>query len=164
MFDMLVRLYDLPDHSAWVGRLRDSGVEIRRALPPETPVIRRFVERNFSSAWASECDRAIQNWPVSCYLALEGESLLGFACYDATCRGFFGPTAVLERARGRGIGKALLWCALRGMAEYGYAYAIIGGVGPDKFYADAVGAVPIAGSDPGIFRGALLRDPEEEAK
>ena len=35
---------------------------------------------------------------------------------------------------------------LRGLADLGYAYAIIGGVGPAEFYARAVGAVMIADS------------------
>lgn len=41
------------------------------------------------------------------------------------------------------------------MREQGYAYAIIGGVGPVEFYAKTVGAVVIEGSDPGIYRGMI---------
>jgi hypothetical protein len=41
------------------------------------------------------------------------------------------------------------------MAAKGYAYAIIGGAGPTEFYANAVGAVPIEGSDTGIYRDRL---------
>jgi GNAT superfamily N-acetyltransferase len=93
--------------------------------------------------------------PVSCFLALRGQALLGFACYDATCKNFFGPTAVLESERGRGFGRALLLAALHAQREQGYAYAIIGGVGPAEFYAKAVGAVPIQGSTPGIYAGML---------
>ena len=39
----------------------------------------------------------------------------------------------------------------------GYAYAIIGGVGPAAFYASAVGAIPIEGSSPGIYRDPLRK-------
>ena len=53
--------------------------------------------------------------------------------------------------RGRGIGKALLLTALEGLREIGYAYGIIGGVGPAEFYAKACGAVMIEGSTPGIY-------------
>jgi predicted N-acetyltransferase YhbS len=45
----------------------------------------------------------------------------------------FGPTGVLESARGKGIGTALLIAALRGLKEMGYAYGVIGGVGPVQF-------------------------------
>jgi GNAT superfamily N-acetyltransferase len=162
MNDMLVRLYDMPDHSGLVAGLREHGIEIRRALPPEKHVVSGWVKRHFHPAWASECERAISNWPVSCYLATENGRIVGFACYDATCRGFFGPMAVAEASRGRGIGKALLWTALRGMSDYGYAYGIIGGVGPADFYAKAVGATVIEGSDPGIFRGVMLNDSEDK--
>ena len=88
---------------------------------------------------------------------MEGGALVGFACYDATIRGFFGPTGVHEAQRGRGLGKALLFAALHTMWEVGYAYAVIGSAGPTEFYAKAVGATPIEGSTPGIYRG-LLQD------
>jgi hypothetical protein len=44
---------------------------------------------------------------------------------------------------------------LQAMRAEGYAYAIIGGVGPAEFYAKTVGAVEIEGSTPGIYRGQL---------
>ncbi|MEX0750197.1 MAG: hypothetical protein WD359_05250 [Dehalococcoidia bacterium] len=40
------------------------------------------------------------------------------------------------------------------MWELGYAYAIIGGVGPAEFYAKVCGATVIENSDPGVY-GAL---------
>jgi hypothetical protein len=41
------------------------------------------------------------------------------------------------------------------MAAQGYAYAIIGGAGPTGFYVKTVGAMPIDGSTPGIYRDKL---------
>ena len=89
----------------------------------------------------------------------------GFACYDTTAKAFFGPTGVLERERRQGIGTALLLVTLRAMAAEGYAYGIIGGVGPADFYAKAVGAVPIASSTPGIYANLLRggRGPGQKA-
>lgn len=81
--------------------------------------------------------------------------MIGFACHDATCRNVFGPCGVSEACRGRGIGKALLWTALRAMAEQGYAYAVIGWVSSVEFYAKAVNATVIENSEPGLFRGML---------
>ena len=100
---------------------------------------------------------ALSCHPVSCFIAIEKDAILGFACYDATCKDFFGPIGVAEQARGRGIGKALLLTCLHAMAAQGYAYAIIGGVGPTDFYTRAVDAIPIEGSEPGIYTG-MLRD------
>ena len=80
---------------------------------------------------------------------------LGFACHDATCPNFFGPTGVDPNERMHGIGKALLFNCLEAMKQQGYGYAIIGGVGPAEFYAKTVGAIPIEGSEPGVYRGLL---------
>lgn len=98
---------------------------------------------------------SFSNHPVSCYVAVENKRLVGFACYDATCKNFFGPMGVNESMRGKGIGKALLLQCLHEMASQGYAYAIIGGAGPVDFYVRTVQAVEIAGSTPGIYRGLL---------
>ena len=80
---------------------------------------------------------------------------MGFACHDATCPNFFGPTGVAANERTHGIGKALLFNCLDAMKSQGYGYAIIGGVGPAEFYTKAVGAIPIEGSEPGVYRGLL---------
>jgi predicted N-acetyltransferase YhbS len=62
---------------------------------------------------------------------------------------------VVESARGLGVGKALLFKALEALRELGHAYAIIGGVGPKDFYANACGATEIPGSDPGVYADIL---------
>jgi GNAT superfamily N-acetyltransferase len=92
---------------------------------------------------------------LSCFIAADAHALLGFGVYDATMRGFFGPTGVTENARGRGVGKALLLACLHDMAAQGYGYAVIGGVGPAEFYAQAVGATVIPESSPGVYAGML---------
>ena len=80
---------------------------------------------------------------------------MGFACYDVTCRGYFGQTGVLESERGKGIGTHLLIRSLCGLRELGYAYAIIGGAGPADYYVKALGAIPIPGSAPEIYPKSL---------
>ncbi len=153
--DMLVKLYDLPASHETLSRLVDSGISIRRALPPEKHKVLDWVRSNFSEAWASETDVAFSRQPVSCFVAIQDKRLLGFACHDATCRNFFGPTGVDPTARGKGVGAALLLACLEVMRDQGFGYAIIGGVGPAEFYTKTVGAVPIEGSRPGIYRGLL---------
>lgn len=155
MQDMLVRLYDLPESASRVDALRAGGIEVRRALAPEKHVVVSWVRQHFGEGWASECEISFARLPISCFRAQRGQEVLGFACYDATAKAFFGPTGVLERGRKQGIGTALLLVTLHAMAAEGYAYAIIGGVGPVDFYAKAVGAVPIAGSTPGIYANLL---------
>jgi hypothetical protein len=153
--DMLVKLYALPDSRDAFERLGKAGITTRRALAPEKHRVVAWVRQNFSEAWASEVDVAFSRQPVSCFIAIRQKSILGFACHDATCRNFFGPTGVEANERKHGIGKALLFNCLEAMKQQGYGYAIIGGVGPAEFYAKAVGAIPIEGSEPGVYRGLL---------
>ena len=86
---------------------------------------------------------------------LKDGQILGFACHDATTKGFFGPTGVLESARGQGIGEALLMATLKGMREAGYGYAVIGDPGPVAFYQKRLDATAIRKSKPGIYAGML---------
>ena len=153
--DMLVKLYELNPDAALELRMRTEGVTIRRALVPELSVIADWIRPRFGSGWVSEATAAIMRQPVSCWIALEDKTLLGFACHEATMKGFFGPTGVDEEARGRGIGQALLMATLTDMRDQGYAYAIIGGAGPAAFYEKCVGAIAIPGSSPGVYRGML---------
>lgn len=153
--DLLVRLYDIPDSAPRVDALHEAGIELRRALAPERHIVVSWVRQQFGEGWASECEVSFGRLPISCFRAQRGQDVLGFACYDATAKAFFGPTGVLEQERKRGIGTALLLVTLQAMASEGYAYAIIGAAGPAEFYAKAVGAVPIAGSAPGIYAHLL---------
>lgn len=153
--DMLVKLYDLRDSQASFDRLLRVGIVIRRALAPEKHNISKWVRENFADGWASESEVALSRQPASCFIAVQKGGILGFACHDVTCRNFFGPTGVEPKARRSGIGTALLLACLQDMRHNGYGYAIIGGVGPAAYYSKAVGAIPIEGSEPGIYRGLL---------
>ncbi|MCS6836559.1 MAG: GNAT family N-acetyltransferase [Anaerolineae bacterium] len=155
MTDMLVKLYALPPLEAALERQASQGISIRRAIAPEKHLVLAWVRQHFSEFWVSETDSAFANRPVSCWLAVEGPALIGFGCYDATAKGFFGPTGVSEAARGRGTGAALLIACLHDMRAQGYGYGIIGGVGPIEFYARTVGATVIDDSTPGVYAGML---------
>lgn len=162
MPDMLVKLYTLPALEPVIAQQRADGVIIRRGLPPEKHNVLPWVAGRFSDFWASETDIAFGNQPPSVFVAVQVRpeqetTLLGFGCYDATCKGFFGPTGVDEAARGRGLGKALLLACLHAMRAVGYGYAIIGAAGPTEFYERIVGATVIPDSWPGIYAD-LLRD------
>jgi GNAT superfamily N-acetyltransferase len=153
--DMLVKLYALPPSADVFERLSKTGITTRRALAPEKHTVLGWVRAHFSEHWASEVDVAFSRQPISCFIAVRQKTILGFACHDATCRNFFGPTGVDPNERKTGIGKALLFNCLEAMKSQGYGYAIIGGVGPAEFYAKTVGAIPIEGSEPGVYRGLL---------
>lgn len=153
MSDLLVKLYSLPPPPAPL-----SGVEVRRAFAAEKRLVCDWVATQFDSGWASECEAAFARLPVACFLAVRGKELLGFACYDATARGFFGPTGVAEAQRKHGIGASLLSAALHDMMARGYAYAIIGAADSIEFYRKHAGAIEISDSDPGFYRGKIKRE------
>lgn len=154
---MLVRLYDLPSSAGIVKKLAGQGITIRRGNTFEMSRIRRFAEKYFSETWADEIQAAYANKPVTLYIAIENQDVVGFAAYECTRRAFFGPAGVMEKMRERGVGKALLLVCLEGLREMGYAYAIIGGAGPTEFYAKVCAATMIENSSPGIYAHPLKK-------
>ncbi len=148
MPDMLCSLYEYkPDYDHY-KKLEENGVMIRQALGAERSFVLEFVKTHFSDAWVGEASVALSNLPVSCYIAIKDHKILGFSCYDAGRKGMFGPIGVDPAARGLSIGKALLQETLLAMKYNGYPYAIIGYVGPAKFYEKLCGAKVIEGIDP----------------
>ena len=152
---MLVRLYDLPDSDDLARAVAENGVLVRRARAFEKHTVAAFAREHFSEKWVSEVEVALARQPVACFIATRDSRVIGFACYDTTMRGFFGPTGVSGDARGLGVGKLLLMRSLEALRDTGHAYAIIGGVGPRGFYEKACGAIEIPGSDPGVYRDLL---------
>lgn len=141
--DMIARLYTLPPEEP------RTDVQIKRAFPADKRAILRFIEENFSKGWADEAEHALMLSPPGCFIAVRDGKLAGFACYDATAKGFFGPIGVAEDQRGGRIGRALLLRALHAMREAGYAYAVIGWVdSAEMFYRKTVGAEFIPGGTP----------------
>lgn len=159
MIDMIVRLHELEDPSELYAGVEEKGIILRRASAYERHIVADWVGKHFSPKWVSEVKVAFSRQPVSCFIATRDKEILGFACYETTAKGFYGPTGVSEAARGTGIGKALLFKCMFALKEAGYVYGVIGGVGPREFYEKVCGATEIPGSDPGIYRD-ILPDPE----
>ncbi len=169
MPDLLVRLYALPPLEPAMLALAAKGIVVRRATPNEAPDLAAWVRRHFEESWAVGCERALTQRPASCFVALRPaahtpahpydltpQELLGFACYDTSARGMFGPTGVHPAARSGGVGAALLLKTLHAMREEDYQYAVIGWAGPVAWYERTVGATVIAGSEPGGYVGPLV--------
>ena len=150
MSDFLVKLYALPQPTS-----PQDNITIRRAFAAERWLVCDWVTKRFGPGWASECEASFARLPVACFIAVRDGDLLGFACYDATARGLFGPTGVAGSERNHGVGTALLLAALRDMGAQGYAYAIIGRPDSAEFYRKHAGAIEIPDSDPGFYRGLI---------
>lgn len=157
MKDMLVRLLDLPDINPLQEQLSMEGIVIRKPIPPEKSFVVDWVYEHFGQYWKNEVETAFSHLPVHCFIAQKDNEILGFACFETTAKNFFGPMGTKETARGKGIGKVLLIKSLESLREMGYAYAIIGGVGPAAFYEATVGAQIIPGSELSIYEHLIRK-------
>ena len=161
MPDLLVKLYELPALFPLTEKLAEKNIVIRPPIGPENYAVIDWIRTHFGAGWAGEAENAFFRTLKSIFVAVRettdetGEvhgEMLGFACYDATVKGFFGPTGVDEKERGQGIGQVLLLRCLHAMRDEGYGYAIIGDAGPVDFYRRCCGAVVIENSNPGVYR------------
>ena len=89
MSDLLIKLYALPQPTS-----PQDNITVRRAFAAERWLVCDWVTKRFGPGWASECEASFARLPVACSIAVRDGDLLGFACYDATARGLFGPTGV----------------------------------------------------------------------
>lgn len=141
--DMIVSLNNLPEATC------AEGVKIKRAFVGDKEEILSFVRTNFSKSWVYEAEHAILEPVPKCFIATYEGKLVGFACFDSSALGFFGPIGVDSSMRGKKIGEALLLRTLNAMKEYGYQYAVIGWVSDaENFYRKTVGAEFIKNGNP----------------
>jgi GNAT superfamily N-acetyltransferase len=157
MSDLLVPLYKLPLRGIADAKMAAEGVVIRRPLTYEMSKVTKFIVLNFSQQWADETAATFSRQPVSSFVALEHDKIVGFAAFETTTKAFFGPTGVAESHRKRGIGGALLIASLWGLHDFGYAYGFIGGAGPVDFYMKTVPSMAVVeGSEPGIYPRPII--------
>jgi GNAT superfamily N-acetyltransferase len=156
MADMLVNLLLVESSEPLLARLRERNINIRRANPWELSRVREFASQ-WSPAWGDEVAVGFSRQPIAVFIAVMDGEIAGFCAHESSCRDYLGPIGVSEALRGQGIGKGLLLASLHAMRELGYAYAIIGAVGPTEFYAKNCGAVPIDNSGRGIYVNQLKK-------
>ncbi|MBR6533999.1 MAG: GNAT family N-acetyltransferase [Clostridia bacterium] len=153
MADMLVKLYNIEDGCPELEEsLKKEGIHIVKALSPDKHRVLDFVQ-TFSEGWRSECEAAFANNPHTIYIAVKDQKVIGFAAYEATARGYFGPTGVSGEFRKKGIGRLLMLKCFHSMKELGYGYAIIGWAARSAipFYEKFAQARIIEDSHPGVY-------------
>jgi ribosomal protein S18 acetylase RimI-like enzyme len=155
MADMLIKLYEIETGGSFEAEQKALGIELRKPIGPEKNAIIAWVYDRFGDGWASEVEVALSNQPRTCFVAVKDSKMIGFACYDATALGFFGPMGVAKSHRQKGTGKALLNACLLDMKNKGYGYAVVGGVTDTDFYKHTVAALEIPDSEPGIYRSRI---------
>ena len=161
--DVLINLYNLPEEARRDPRpeLAKQGIQIKRALPCDRSEIREFIKREFSEGWADEAERGLYNLPSSLFIATFEERVVGFAAYDSTALGYYGPLGVASDMRKRGIGEALSNVCLNAMREKGYGYIIIN-AGPVDYYVRRYNGMVI-GDHIGVYEN-MIHPPKKDKK
>jgi GNAT superfamily N-acetyltransferase len=163
MTDMLIKLYEIENDWQFLAKQQALGITLRKPIGPEKHGVINWVSAHFSAGWASETDVALSNRPGTCFVAIEDSDIIGFACYDATALGFFGPIGVEKSHRKNGTGTALMTACLLDMKLKGYGYAIVGAIGDANYYKNAVNALEIPDSTPGFYR-SQIRESQPKTK
>lgn len=160
MADMLVKLYSIPSSYDIEKKLLEEGIRIKKALAPDRRKIIAFSRICAKEDYSDEVEAAFGNNPITCYIATREKKIIGFACYEATAKNFFGPMAVSENERKKGVGKALLLKSLESLLELGYAYAIIGWPAKSSidFYQKCVDAIWIDDKSSGVYKRMIEID------
>lgn len=130
----------------WNARRGD--VRLIRPQPHDGERLEKWLpETGVSFSWVYQAshafrlaDRGLAREPGLIIAELDGK-WVAFAAYNAVLPGWFGPEWVCSDLRGRGIGKALLFEALRAIRDEGHVHAEICLVIPLPFYAKTANAV-----------------------
>lgn len=148
--DMIVNLY-------WKDLWRKQRIcDIRSIFPSDKERLLNFVKENFPNekGWIMEIEHAWYEGKVM--IAIDNHKIIGFACWDCSGKGYFGPFGVSSKFRHKGVGTELFQSCMDAMKYYGYGYAIIGWVAdkedddnsPLDFYKKVAGAYFIPRSSP----------------
>ncbi|MBQ4102239.1 MAG: GNAT family N-acetyltransferase [Oscillospiraceae bacterium] len=158
--DMLVKLYDLPDFTKVFDRIKQGGYRLQRAHPCDRNRVIEEVRAHFPY-WVNECEAAFSKENPSIYIAVKDHEMVGFGCYNATAKGFFGPVGVWEEHRGHAIGMGILAKCMQALESEGYVYAIIGWTEILEYYEKACNAITIPDSFPGGYGRMIALDPHK---
>ena len=122
------------------GELAHQQITTRRAQPPDADSIRDLCVRHGAPEWAAETMRALENEPVTVFVALQQGQLCAFATHSVCGPVHFGPMLTDPELRGKGIGTVLLKHCLADWQSAGISRCEIMWAGPISFYARAIGA------------------------
>lgn len=137
----LTRPLPLEPPAARQAALARMGVTVRALTPDDEGPLHEWLQRTWGPNWAFEGMLALRRPRPSGVVAVQHGRIVGFAVFDSTRPGWFGPMGVEPGLQGGGIGVELCAQALQAMAERGYPEAQIAWAGPRCFYARKLGAV-----------------------
>ena len=133
--NMRVALPVAPSH-----REPPSGLIARRLTAADWASFSLWMGETWGAAWQDEVELTLRREPVSCFVALKHDDLIGFAAYDTNRRGWFGPMGTTPRSQGKGVGELLLRKCLDDVGARRATACVIAWAGPRDFYRRTVGA------------------------
>lgn len=150
--DMIVNLYR---KSIW---RTSQNHQINAIFPSDKERLLSFVKKEFpeEKGWLMEIEKGLCSPTPKVYVAINNGEIVGFACWDCSGLGYFGPFGVSSKYRNKGIGTELFTTCMDAMKFFGYGYSIIGWVtdekddlhSPIKFYEKLANAKYINDSSP----------------
>lgn len=153
--DMIVNLYS---KDIWRKNIQHNIFSINGTFPSDKERVLDFVKKEFPKehGWLLEIEKGLQSSTQKVYIAVDNHKIVGFACWDCSGLGYFGPFGVASDYRGKGIGTELFNSCMNAMKISGYGYAIIGWVAdkeddahsPVGFYKKVANAEYINNSHP----------------
>ncbi len=117
------------------------GTAMRLANAGEKERVREWVLKNSGYNWSYEAARAIGRAGSGVWIAEEGGEMVAFSVFGSLEHHWFGPVAVVEERRRRGLGSVLLFKTLDSMKRLGIPRAIIPWTGHLLFYSQVPGVV-----------------------
>ena len=128
------------DTSGTEARLREHGIEVRRARAEDREEIEALCFAEGHGGWAVETELALAMAPVPVFVACAEGSIRGIATHSLAGPIHFGPMLTAGETRGLGIGTVLLKRCLLDWQRSGVERCEIMWAGPIAFYARTVGA------------------------
>ncbi len=134
----------------------EGGYYLRRATTKDRAAYIAHCRKHWSRVWELEGLIALSHDPPTMFLCMKSpqgnksairkastaqDELVGFVVYESNMGpGSFGPTAVLPKHQGYGLGRRMLYAAMLEMKSLGRDVCDIGWIGPVEFYSRAAGA------------------------
>ena len=129
------------DTTADEKRLAGESIHVRRADRGDDALLDAFFAEQFGEDWRFEVGLTMENDPPTLHLAMQNDRIIAFSAHSTQNRewGFFGPMGTTPAARGKGLGRVLLWRCLNDMFDAGHRTSVIPWVGPIAFYQQWAG-------------------------
>lgn len=156
--------------SGLVDGLRQERIDVRRLERGDEAAFAAYLAASWGAGWQYQGLQALRcgREPIPGHLALAGDAVIGFAVYDVTRPGWFGPIGTAAERRGRSVGTALLHACLFDWQRQGRQRGEIAGIGPLYVYVTACDAaiarLPAVREAAVVIGGADGRSDEERGR